>query len=215
MSKNIAVILSGCGASDGSEIHEAISTLIAIDKLGAKYTCYAPNRNQFHVINHLNGEVMQEKRNILVEAARIARGKVKPLSDFVGQEDALIIPGGYGAAKNLCDYAFKGANCSVNEDIAKAVELMFNKKKPIGALCIAPIILAKVLNNITLTLGENSDASLAAQKMGATHKTTSKHEIVVDIKNKIVTSPCYMVDSSIYDIVIGAENAVKAVLELT
>ncbi|MFP4387110.1 MAG: isoprenoid biosynthesis glyoxalase ElbB, partial [Alphaproteobacteria bacterium] len=145
MSKNVAVILSGCGVYDGSEIHEATLSLLALDQAGAHVQCFAPDMEQMHVINHISGEETEEKRNVLVESARIARGKIKPLTEFTADSyDAVLLPGGFGAAKNLCDFAVLGAECAVNEQAAEALRSMHKKGKPIAALCIAPVILAKL-----------------------------------------------------------------------
>ena len=158
--KSIAVILSGCGNQDGSEIHEATLTLLAIHKNGAEYQCYAPDIPQHHVLNHINSKEMDEQRNVLVESARIARGKIIDLADFkAASHDALVIPGGLGAAKNLSSYAFDGSNCKVNKDVQKAILSMFTQNKPIGALCIAPIILAKILDQVLVTIGKTPQLS--------------------------------------------------------
>ncbi|MFH2143962.1 MAG: isoprenoid biosynthesis glyoxalase ElbB [Bacteroidota bacterium] len=213
--KKIAVVLSGCGVYDGSEIHEATLTLYAISKLGAEYQIFAPDIDQFHVINHFTGEVTNEKRNVLVESARIARGKIEPLSSFnVNEYDAIVFPGGFGAAKNLSTFAFKGSDCNVDSDTEKAVKGMFNSKKPIAALCIAPALIAKILGNVEVTIGNEEGTANAINKMGAIHKNSGPAEIVVDEKNKIVTTPCYMLQSNISQIGEGAEKTIKAVLEL-
>ncbi len=213
--KKFAVILSGCGVFDGSEIHEATLTLLAISKLNAEYTIFAPDMEQYHVINHLTGEVMNEKRNVLVESARIARGKIKPLSNYKASEfDALIIPGGYGAAKNLSTFAFEGENMKVHPDVEKAILDTAKQSKPIGALCISPMILAKVFGNITLTIGKDTETAKILEKLGAKHVTTSHAEIAIDMENKIVTTPCYMLESSIAQVYDGIENAVRAMLKM-
>jgi len=211
----IAVILSGCGNKDGAEIHESVMTLWAIHKYGAQYQCFAPNIAQHHVLNFITGEEMLESRNVLVEAARIARGNMKDLAEFNTEEfDALIIPGGLGVAKNLSDFAFKGPHCTVHEDVARAIKGMAAQNKPIGALCIAPAILARVLENVELTIGSDPATAGALAQMGATHKETTHGEIIVDSSNKVVTTPCYMLDARVDQIGEGAENLVKAVLEM-
>jgi enhancing lycopene biosynthesis protein 2 len=210
-----AVILSGCGVFDGAEIHEATLTLYAIIKNNAIYDIFAPDINQFHVINHITGEEIKETRNVLVESARIARGKISPLSKFNADNyDALIFPGGFGVAKNLSDFAFKGTDCNVNEEAAAAIKAMVKQKKPVGALCISPVIIAKVLGNVEITIGSDPETSKAVEQMGAKHKNTTHAEIVVDKKYKIVTTPCYMLDSNIVQIAEGAENVVKEMLNL-
>ncbi|NLJ07530.1 MAG: isoprenoid biosynthesis glyoxalase ElbB, partial [Sphingobacteriales bacterium] len=155
--KKIAIVLAGCGVYDGAEIHEAVMTMLAVKKAGAVYDIFAPDVEQAHVINHLNGEVMNEKRNVLVEAARIARGKIQPLSSFSGKNyDAIIFPGGFGVAKNLCTFAFDGVDMKVNPDVEKVIKEMLELNKPIGALCISPVMLAKIIGNgVELTIGND------------------------------------------------------------
>ncbi|RWX44616.1 Enhancing lycopene biosynthesis protein 2 [Candidatus Electrothrix aarhusensis] len=211
--KQIAVILSGCGHQDGAEIHEATFTLWAIHKHGADYRCFAPNIMQHHVLNHITGQEMDEQRNVLIESARIARGKVEDLALFdAATVDALVIPGGVGAAKNLCTYAFDGPQCTVNKDVEQAVKAMHQAGKPLGALCIAPVLLAKVLGDITLTIGQDEDTAAQIREMGATHAPTGIGEIAVDQKNKIVSTPCYMLDSRVDQIADGADSLVQALL---
>lgn len=213
--KKIAVVLSGSGVFDGAEIHEATLTLYAIAKNGAVYEIFAPDIIQHHVINHISGEEMKETRNVLVESARIARGKIKPLSAFHADDfDAIIFPGGFGAAKNLSTFAFEGENCSVNPDVENAVKSMVKKKKPIGALCISPVIIAKILGGVQLTIGQDKGTASAVEKMGASHRNTAHGEIVVDNKFKVVTTPCYMLDADIVQIADGADAVVKAILKL-
>lgn len=213
--KMIAVVLAGCGNRDGSEIHEATLTLWAIHKHGAEFQCFAPNIPQHHVLNHLTGKEMDETRNVLVESARIARGKIKDIKEFKQEDfDALIFPGGNGAAKNLCTYAFEGPKCRVNDDVARLVKSMHGAGKPIGALCIAPVILARVLGAVELTIGQDQGTAQDLAAMGARHTPTSQGEIVVDRANRIVTTPCYMLQSRIDQIGDGADNLVRAVLEL-
>jgi enhancing lycopene biosynthesis protein 2 len=213
--KMIAVVLAGCGHRDGSEIHEATLTLWAIHKHGAEFQCFAPDIPQHHVLNHLTGKEMNEQRNVLVESARIARGKIKDIKQFKPSDfDALILPGGTGVAKNLCTYAFDGPNCRVNDDLARMVKAMHAAGKPIGALCIAPVILGRVLGAVELTVGQDQETAQDLAAMGARHTPTSQGEIVVDRANKIVTTPCYMLQSRVDQIGEGAENLVRTVLEL-
>lgn len=216
MGKQLAVILSGCGYLDGSEIHEATLTLLAISKLGSAYRCFAPDKDQHHVVNHLNGEEMGEKRNVLVESARIARGAIDSLSQFNPDDfDALVMPGGFGAAKNLSDYAFTGAACNVEPEVASAITAMHAAGKPIGALCIAPAVVAKVISGAELTIGQDSSTAENIGAMGCKHTSTMHGEIVVDQAKKIVTTPCYMLDSRVDQIYEGVEKLVSAVLEMT
>ncbi len=212
--KKFAVILSGCGVFDGSEIHEAVMSLYAIAKHGATYEIFAPNINQHHVINHIDGSVMNEKRNVLIESARIARGKIKPLNEFNPELfDALIFPGGFGAAKNLSTWAFDGINCSVHPQVEAAIKGMHKLKKPIGALCIAPVLLAKIIGNVTITIGKDASTAQAIEKLGAKHLTTSHAQVVVDEKNMLFTTPCYMLDANIIDISNGAKAIVSEILK--
>lgn len=213
--KKIAVVLAGNGVFDGSEIHEATLTLLSIARNGAVYQCFAPDIKQAHVINHITGEEMSETRNVLVEAARIARGNIKSLSEYNPADyDAIIFPGGFGAAKNLCTFAFDGADCTVNADVEKAIKSTVEAEKPIGALCISPALIAKVLGDVEVTVGTDEGTAAAIESMGGKHISTSHGEIVVDKKYKVITTPCYMLDATIDQIATGAENAVKKVLEL-
>ncbi|MFN8255254.1 MAG: isoprenoid biosynthesis glyoxalase ElbB [Bacteroidales bacterium] len=213
--KKIAVILSGCGVFDGAEIHEAVMTLYAILKNGAVYEIFAPDIEQFHVINHLTGEESGEKRNVLVESARIARGKIKNIAFFNAEDfDGIIFPGGFGVAKNLSSYAFNGSKCSVDLTVEQAVKAMVKKGKPVGALCIAPALMARILKDAMVTIGNDADTIENIELMGSKHKTTNHGEIVVDEKYKLVTSPCYMLDANIIQIAEGADNVVKKMLSL-
>ena len=212
--KKFAVVLAGSGVYDGAEIHEATLTLLAIKKNGADYEIFAPDISQHHVINHLTGKEMAETRNVLVESARIARGKIKPLSAFNAREfDALIFPGGFGVAKNLCNYAFKGADCTVNAEVEKAVKDMASLKKPIGAMCISPVMIAKIFGNVNVTLGADPKDAAMIEKMGANHIKTAHGEVVRDPHRPVFTTPCYMLDADIIQIAEGTDNIVKAILE--
>jgi enhancing lycopene biosynthesis protein 2 len=212
---SIAVILSGCGYLDGSEIHEAALTLWAIHRHGADFQCYAPNINQHHVVDHLTGEEMTGSRNVLIESARIARGNIADLADFTpDNHDALVLPGGFGAAKNLSTFAFEGSSCTVNKDVEKAVLSMAERKKPIGALCIAPAVLSRILPGIHVTIGQDQGTAEHIEKMGARHTTTSHGEIVIDRDHKIVTTPCYMLDARVDQIGDGADKLIGAILEM-
>ncbi len=215
MSKTVAVILSGCGVFDGAEIHESVCTFLALDKAGVTYSVFAPDMDQHHVINHITGEEMDETRNVMVEAARISRGAINDLADFDEEEfDAVILPGGFGAAKNLSTFAFDGADADVNEDLREALQAMKRAGKPIGALCISPAILASVFGDVLLTVGSDEATIEELEACGARHQVTGNDEIVIDTANKIVTSPCYMLDTSIKHIAIGAEKTVDALLKL-
>ena len=213
--KKIAVILAGCGVYDGAEIHEATLTLYEIMRQSASYEIFAPNVKQAQVINHITGEEMPEERNVLVESARIARGAIKNLQEYSPSHfDALMLPGGFGAAKNLSTFAFDGAGLNVNPDVEKALKDTVDAKKPIGALCIAPVILAKIFPNINLTIGQDQGTAEAVVKLGAVHHNSDHGEVVVDKNYKVATTPCYMLDANILQIADGARNIVKKVLEM-
>jgi enhancing lycopene biosynthesis protein 2 len=212
--KKFAVVLAGCGVYDGAEIHEATMTLYAIALQGASYQIFAPNIEQYHVINHLTGEVMTEKRNVLTESARIARGKAKPLSEYKHSDfDALIFPGGFGVAKNLCSFAFEGSNCTVNHEVEKAITETNRAQKPIGALCISPVLLAKLIGNANITIGQDPGTIKAIEELGAQHHITNHGEVTIDKENLLFTSPCYMLDASIVDIANGANAIIKEMLK--
>ena len=216
MSKpQVAVILAGNGVYDGSEIHEATMTLYAIVKNGGDYHIFAPDVEQHHVINHLTGEEMPEKRSVLVESARIARGQIKDLKELnVSDFDALMLPGGFGVAKNLSNFAFKGTEMTVLKTFEKVVLDFVNQSKPIGALCISPAIVAKILEGPTVTIGQDNDTIIAIESMGGKHQKTDHGEVIVDAKYKLATTPCYMLDATIAEIGDGAQNVVKAVFEM-
>jgi len=213
--KKIAVVLAGCGVYDGAEIHEATLTMLAISQQGASYQCFAPDNNQAHVVNHLTGQEMNESRNVLVEAARIARGNIKALSEYSPADyDAIIFPGGFGVAKNLCNFAFDGPDCSVNLEVEKAIRSTVVAEKPVGALCISPALIARVLVDVEVTIGQDKGTADGIEAMGAKHVQTTHGEIVVDEKYKVITTPCYMLDATISQIADGANNVVAKLLEL-
>ncbi len=212
--KKFAVVLSGSGVYDGAEIHEATLTMLAIMRQGAEYSCFAPDIAQHHVINHITGEEMDESRNVLIESARIARGDIKPLSEFDGKDyDAIIFPGGFGAAKNLSSVAFHGYKAKVISEIEVAVKQMIELSKPIGALCIAPAFVAKVLGDVNVTIGKDKGTIEAIEAMGATHVETDHGDVVVDEDKLVFSTPCYMLDATILDIDDGANNIVKTMME--
>lgn len=221
-SPQIAVVLSGCGVYDGSEIHEAVCTLLALDEAGAQYQCFAPNSWQTKTIDHFTGQVTafdgdDDNRNVLAESARIARGEIKDLAEFRAQNfDAIIFPGGMGAALNLCNSATKGPDCEVLPEVERAIEESFNHGIVIGAMCIAPTIVARILgkHKIKLTIGKEQSIANGLQKMGAQHQNCEATEVCVDIKHKIVTTPCYMLAKSIKEVAAGTRNLVAEVLEL-
>jgi len=212
--KKFAVVLSGCGVFDGAEIHEATLTMLAIKEQGAEYEVFAPDIPQHHVINHLTGKEMKETRNVLIESARIARGDIKNLNEFYHNDfDALIFPGGFGAAKNLSTVAFKGADAEVNLDVEKAVKSMFTAKKPIGALCISPTFIAKIIGDVKVTIGQDEGTAQTIEAMGGTHIFTDHGDVVVDDEKLVFTTPCYMLEADITHIWDGAYNIVEAMLK--
>ncbi len=213
--KKVALILSGCGFEDGTEIHEAVLTMLALDKAGADYFCFAPDIPQARVYDHFNKIEVQEKRNALVESARIARGKIKPLSKFNQENfDALILPGGFGAASSLCSFAKDGSECAVNDQVRDAVLAMNSKNKPIGALCIAPVILSKIIQGSKVTIGDAKLVSDQIESMGGMHEDTGIGQIVIDDINRIVTAPCYMLNSSISNVEKGITKLINAILDM-
>ena len=205
----IGVVLSGCGVYDGAEIHETVITLLAIDRAGAKSVCMAPDIDQIHVINHHNGEEMVgEKRNVLVESARIARGEIRDINAIKADDiDALVFPGGFGAAKNLSNFAEKGDECDVHPDVMRLVKEFVAKQKPQAALCIAPAMMAKIYESEsvkpTLTIGNDKDGISMIEAMGSQHQECVATDFVFDETNKIVSTPAYMVGKSISEVAEG------------
>lgn len=212
---NVLLILSGCGVFDGSEIHESVISLLHLDRHGAKVTIAAPDVNQMHVINHLNGEEMNETRNVRTESARIARGDVKNLATIKGADfDAIIMPGGFGAAKNLCTFATKGPDCEVNPEVERVLREAHDAGKPLGLICISPVIGAKVFKGSTVTIGTDKDTAGAIESMGTTHQDRPTEEICVDEDNRLVTTPAYMSAERIYQVYEGIGKLVDRVLEM-
>lgn len=215
--KKIGVVLSGCGVRDGSEIHEAVFTLLAIDRHGAQAVCMAPDA-EFPVTNHLTMQESGEKRNILVESARIARGDIRDIREVRATDlDAIIFPGGFGAAKNLCDFAVKGAGASVHPEVARILGEMAKAGKPVGAICIAPALIAAVLGKQygpTVTIGNDAGTAAEIEKTGASHTECPVTGFVVDTKNKIVTTPAYMLANRISETYEGIDKCVSEVIAL-
>lgn len=210
-----AVVLSGCGVYDGSEIHEAVLTLLAIDRAGGTYQCFAPDVAQMHVIDHVRGTPTDETRNVLVESARIARGAILPLAGYEPADfDAIVFPGGFGAAKNLCTFAVDGPACTVNPDAEAAIRKTRAAGKPIGALCIAPALIARVLGDVEMTIGNDAATAKALAAMGAHPVERGHGQVAVDAKARVVTTPCYMLPSTIGQIADGAKAAVDALIAL-
>jgi enhancing lycopene biosynthesis protein 2 len=209
--------LSGCGVFDGSEIHEAVLTLLYLDQQGAEVVCMAPDIPQVHVINHLTQEEMKETRNVLVESARIARGEIKNLKDVKADDlDALIAPGGFGAAKNLSEFAFKGPEGAVNPDVKRLINDMVDAGKPVGALCIAPATVGMAIKDKSpeMTIGKDEEVIGALSAIGIKHKVCAVDEIAVDDKCKIVTTPAYMLGPGIKDVAKGIKALVKNILSM-
>ncbi len=219
MKPKVGVVLSGCGVYDGAEIHESVLLLLALDRAGAEAVCLAPDVAQKHVVNHLTGQPAEgETRNVLVEASRIARGKAKSLAGFdPAGLDALVLPGGFGAAKNLCDFAFRGAACEVHPEVARVVRAVHSAGKPVGALCIAPVLLARLLGaeKPRLTIGTDPGTAAAIEKMGGEHVSCGGGKTVVDEERRLVTTPAYMLDSPISEVSAGIETLVSELLRMT
>lgn len=217
MKKRIGVVLSGCGVLDGSEIHEAVCSLLAIDRNGAEAVCMAPDM-ELNEVDHLAGSETGRKRNVLIESARIARGKIRDIAGVKASNlDAVILPGGFGAAKNLSNFALKGADASIQPEVARLLNEMAAAKKPIGAICIAPAIIAATLGREyapRVTIGNDSGTAAAINSTGSVHVDCPATDIVIDRGNKIVSTPAYMLAGSISETAAGIEKAVKALIEL-
>ncbi|MGJ3501632.1 Sigma cross-reacting protein 27A [Piscirickettsia salmonis] len=212
--KKIAVVLAGCGHLDGAEIHEATLTLLYLAQAGVDYECLAPNRNQYHVLNHLSQEEMHEKRNILIESARVARGNIKAIDQAnIGDYDAIIFPGGFGAAKNLCDFALKGQAFNIQDDVLSFAQQAYHATLPLGFICIAPIMISAICGpNIQHTLGEDQEMINIVHQLVGKHINCQADEIAIDEKHKIVSTPAYMLANNIAEAAVGIEKLVKKVL---
>jgi enhancing lycopene biosynthesis protein 2 len=217
----VGVVLSGCGVYDGAEIHESVCTILALDRAKAEIRFMAPDINQMHVIDHVKGEPVEgEARNVRIESGRIARGDVTNIAEAKAADlDALIFPGGFGAAKNLCDFAVKGADCTVNPDVSRLVMDMYKAGKPVAFLCIAPAMAAKIFGDagvkgVKLTIGNDKDTAGAIKAMGAEHVVCDVRDCVVDADHKIVTTPAYMLAQSISEAADGIDKAIKKLLDL-
>jgi enhancing lycopene biosynthesis protein 2 len=214
--KKVAVVLSGSGVYDGSEIHEAVLSLLAIEKHGAQWHCFAPNINQHHVINHITGEEMDSTRNVLIESARIARGNISDITTLdVNQYDALLLPGGFGAAKNLTDFAFKGAQCTINESVAAACRAFAEVKKPAGYICIAPVIIPMIYSKgVQGTIGDDKKASDAFNALGGQHISSSIEDVVFDPEHRVLSTSAYMATENLLEASVGIESLVKQLVEM-
>lgn len=224
---NIGVVLSGCGVYDGSEIHEAVSVLLSIEQNGGDYICYAPNIDQHHVINHKTGEETDETRNVLVESARIARGNISDITSAkTSLLDALVIPGGFGAAKNLTKWAFEGPDGDINSELRKVIIDMVAEGKPVVGLCMGPTVIAKAFEgtglSLKLTVGTTEESSpydideisKGMEKAGAIAEMCSIEQICVDEENLVITAPCYMMDASILEVYTNTKMAIDKLFEL-
>jgi enhancing lycopene biosynthesis protein 2 len=213
--KKVAIVLAGSGVYDGAEIQETTMTMLAVDQAGVDSQCFAPDIDQMHVVNHFTGKEMQESRNVLVEAARIARGNVKALDELQMKDfDAVIFPGGFGVAKNLCTFAVDGPECTVDQEVERVIKEAHQMKKPIAALCVSPVLIARVLKGVNVTIGSDADTIAAIGKLGATHVETTHAEVIVDKENKVLTTPCYMLDATISQIHDGAQAIVKQLIRM-
>ncbi len=220
MSKKVGVLLSGCGFLDGAEIHESVLAMLHLDKAGAEIVCLAPNSPQLHVVDHTTGEVAEgQERNVMAEAARIARGKIQDVAEVSAEDlDALVMPGGFGAAKNLSDFASATAEATVDPGVMALIRGMLEAKKPIGAVCISPVVVAAALKDsgtaATLTIGDDADTARAIETMGAHHEACQVTGFTVDETHKIVSTPAYMFDARVSEVSQGIEKLVATVLTM-
>ena len=215
----IGLCLSGCGVNDGAEIHESVITALTLDKAGAEILFTAPNMEQTKVVNHLTGDEMGESRNVLVESARIARGNIIDLAELTANNmDALIFPGGFGAALNLCDFALKGADCDIHPEVNRIIQEMLQANKPLGFICIAPALFARAAKNMDkstrVTIGDDQATADQIEKLGSQHKICTVDDFIVDEENKIVSTPAYMLAGNISEAASGIEKLVHRILEL-
>jgi enhancing lycopene biosynthesis protein 2 len=224
---NIGVLLSGNGVYDGAEIQEAVLTLLAIDEMGWNAVCISVDKPQHHVINHLTGEVMDESRNMLVEAARIARGQVIRIDEISPADiDALIIPGGFGSAKNFTSWAFDGPAGTILPEVKLLLVNLVNVGKPIVALCVSPVVIAKAFEGSTihptLSLGSSSEPSpydiygfnAGLEQTGAVTEERTIREVLIDPVNRIICAPCYMMNARITEIYANINQAMMALNEI-
>lgn len=223
MKKRVAVILCGCGRADGSEIHESVSILIHLSRHGADVRCFSPDAPQAETVNHATGKIVPggQTRNMMVESARISRGEISPLSSLTEADfDALVLPGGFGAAKNLCDFALKGSDCTVLPDVTRVIRAFHEAKKPIGLCCIAPVIAARVLGTrmngpgCTVTIGTDPATIAAIATMGSKHAAKGVTEAFTDTTNLIVTTPAYMFEAKPFEVYEGIGHMIDGVVSL-
>ncbi|XP_053561687.1 glutamine amidotransferase-like class 1 domain-containing protein 3, mitochondrial isoform X1 [Bombina bombina] len=224
-SARVAVVLSGCGVYDGTEIHEASAMLVHLSRAGAEVKMFAPDVAQMHVIDHNKGQPAEESRNVLVESARLARGDITALSQLKAQDhDAVIFPGGFGAAKNLSSFAVDGESCCVHQDVERVLQEFSKAKKPIGLCCIAPVLAAKVLPGVEVTVGQEDEqggkwpyagTAKAISALGGKHCAKEVHEVHVDVKHRVVSTPAFMCNAPLHKIFDGIGAMVQGVLRLT
>ena len=214
----IGVCLSGCGVNDGAEIHESVITALTLDRAGAEIIYTAPDVEQTKVVNHLTGEELNETRNVLVESARIARGEITDLGKLTSDDlDALIFPGGFGAALNLCDFALKGADCHIHPEVKRIIQEMLVAQKPLGFICIAPALFARAVKNVDMTakitIGNDRATADQIEKLGSQHEICSVDDCIVDKENKIVSTPAYMLAGNISEAASGIEKLVHQIMK--
>ncbi|WP_081192703.1 isoprenoid biosynthesis glyoxalase ElbB [Halomonas sp. BC1] len=217
MTKQVAVVLAGCGVFDGSEIYETTLTLLRLDQLGIGYRCFAPDVEQHHVINHLDQTPVEgERRNVLQESARLARGEISPITELVSDDfDAVIVPGGFGVAKNLSDFAMQGDEMQVLESVKEALAGFKKDAKPIGLMCISPVMVPRLLGDgIAVTVGHDPGVSGAISAMGGLHRSCGVEEIVVDLEHRVVTTPAYMLATRISEAATGIFKLVERIDEM-
>ncbi|XP_055499737.1 glutamine amidotransferase-like class 1 domain-containing protein 3, mitochondrial [Leucoraja erinacea] len=221
--KRVAVILSGCGVYDGSEVHESSAVMVHLSRAGAEVQLYAPNVNQMHVVDHKTGQPTEEVRNVLVESSRIARGNIKDLTELIiNDTDALIIPGGFGVAKNLSSWAVEGKNCTVEASVESAIKKFHATKKPIGLCCISPVLAAKLIPGCELTVGYDTECEKwpyaktahTLKELGCEHINKHVNEVHIDKRNKLVTTSAFMCNAPIHEVFDGIGEMVKEVLKL-
>lgn len=215
--KKVAVILSGSGVFDGSEIHETVLSFLALEQNGASWHCFAPNINQHHVINHITGEEMEEKRNVLIESARIARGNIQDVTELEAEHfDALLLPGGFGVAKNLSNFALKGAECDLNSDVAAVCKKFAALGKPAGYLCIAPALIPFIYSSgVKGTIGSDVDTALAFNTAGGEHLDCAVDELVYDQTHNVLSTPAYMLAQSVSEASHGINKLVSKLIEIS
>lgn len=214
--KKFAVILSGGGVYDGAEINEVVLTLLALETRGFEYQCFAPQIEQYHVVNHLTGEVVSEKRQVLTEAARIVRGNVKVLSECIPEHfDALVVPGGFGVAKNLSNFATEGDKLSIQPEVLRVLNDFRVLEKPAGFMCIAPVLLPVIYGKgVLLTIGNDRETISVIEKLGGIHQVAGFSEVVIDEVNKVVTTPAYMLATSIIEAKSGIDRLIDALAKM-